>query len=97
MTFLRITKSHFGRKITKKEKRFSPHLHSEERDACEQVYCGLEVLQLFWAGRGEVVAIHGEVDAQRVVKRVQQANKLVLLQKENQRVHILRKGNMVKK
>ena len=54
------------------------NLHAEERDASEQIDCGLEVLQLLRVGGLEVVAVHGEVYAERVVERVEQPDELVL-------------------
>ena len=53
-------------------------LHAEERDAGEQIDDGLEVLHLLGVGGLEVVAVHGDVDAERVVKRVEQSDELLL-------------------
>jgi hypothetical protein len=53
-------------------------LHPEEGDGGEEVDGRLEVHQLLLAGGGEVVAVHGEVDAQRVVQLVQQLDELLL-------------------
>ncbi len=56
------------------------HLHAEEGDGGEQVHGGLEVLEARRVRRGERVAVHGQVDAQRVVQLVQQLHELLLLQ-----------------
>ena len=56
-------------------------LHPEECDGGEEVHCGLQVLQLLGVAGGEVVAVHGQVDPQGVVQRVQQLDKLVFLQR----------------
>ena len=56
-------------------------LHPEEGDGGEEVHCGLQVLQLLGVAGREVVAVHGQVDPQGVVQRVQQLDKLVFLQR----------------
>lgn len=56
-------------------------LHPEEGDGGEEVHRGLQVLQLLGVAGGEVVAVHGQVDPQGVVQRVQQLDKLVFLQR----------------
>ena len=54
------------------------YFHAEERDAGEQIDGGFEVIQLLGVRRLEVVAVHRDVDAERVVQRVEQSDELVL-------------------
>ena len=46
------------------------YLHTEERDACQQVNSRLKILQLLRLSGGKVVSIHGQVNPERVVQRV---------------------------
>ena len=56
------------------------HLHAEEGDAGEEVDGGLEVLQLLRRRGWEVVAVHAQVDPQRVVQLVQKLDELLFLE-----------------
>lgn len=55
------------------------YLHAEERNAGEQIDGRLQIHQLLLAGRRKVVAVHGQIDAQRVVQLVEQLDEFLLL------------------
>jgi len=62
------------------ERVYAGYLHPEERNAGQQIHGGFEVHQFLLAGRREVIPVHGQVYAQRVVQLVEQLDEFLLLQ-----------------
>lgn len=55
------------------------YLHAEERDGSEQINGWLEIHKFLLGRSREVVAVHGQINSQRIVQLVQQFDKLFFL------------------
>jgi len=60
------------------------YLHSEKRNAGQQIYGRLEVHQFLLAGRREVIPVHGQVYSEGVVQLVEQLYEFFFLQAQSE-------------
>lgn len=57
------------------------YLHAEECNGSEEVHSRLEIHQFLLRRGREIIAVHGEVDAQRVVQLIQELDEFLFLSK----------------